>query len=113
VQAPHGLLIILRLLIVIGGLLLLIIIIRSMSGTDAKDYQLSKSQQGIGVGDGREDRHVGELKERLIPLTVDNLLGAPNYLKALLRHIRVLFRAMTHGKDTSKYLQEARVGARG
>jgi hypothetical protein len=112
VQAPHGLLIILRLLIVIGGLLLLIIV-RSMSGTDAKDYQLSKSQQGIGVGNGREDRHVGELKERLIPLTVDNLLGAPNYLKALLRHIRVLFRAMTHDKDTSKYLQEARVGARG
>jgi hypothetical protein len=95
VQAPCGLLIVLYLLIVIGLLFIIIVIVGSMRGANAKSSQLSMSQWGIGVGDGREDRHVGELKERLIPLTVNNLLVALNYLKALLHHIHALIRAMT------------------
>jgi hypothetical protein len=105
-------LIVLRFLVVVG-LLLIIIIIGSTCGADAKSSQLSRSQRGIGVRDGQVDRHVRELKERLIPLTVDNLLVVPNYLKALLHHIHVLIHAMAHGKDTLEHLQEARVGTRG
>jgi hypothetical protein len=113
-QAPHGLLIILHLLIVIDGLLIIIIvIIGSSSGTNAKTNQISRSQRGIGVGDGWEDGHVRELKKRLILLTVDNLLDVSNYLKALIHHIHVLIRATTHGKDTPEHLQETRAGASG
>jgi hypothetical protein len=64
------------------------------------------------VGDRREDSHVGELKERLIPLIVDNPLVVRNYLKALLHHIHALIRVMTHGNSTPEHLQEAGVGTR-
>jgi hypothetical protein len=57
VQAPRGLLIVLHLLVIIGGLLIIIIIVGSTRRTDAKSSQLSKSQRGIGVRDGWEDRH--------------------------------------------------------
>jgi hypothetical protein len=43
--------------------------------------------QCIGVGDGREDRDVGELLERLIPLAVNNLLVVLHNLKVLIQHI--------------------------
>jgi hypothetical protein len=112
---PCGLLVILHLLIVIGGLLLLIIIGsgRSTRGSHAKSGQLSRSQWGIGVINGRVDGHVLELKKRLIPLTVDNLLVAPNDLNALLHHIHALICAVAHGKDTTEHLQNPGVGARG
>jgi hypothetical protein len=114
VQAPHRLLIILCLLIVIGGLLLLLlIIIRSTSETDAKRSQLSRSERGIWVGDGWEDRHFWELKKRLILLIVDNLLVMPHNLKALLHHMHALIHAPAHDKGTPKHLQDARVGTRG
>jgi hypothetical protein len=44
---------------------------------------------------------------------VDNLLDASNNLNALLHHIHVLICTTAHGEDTSKHLQEARVGTRG
>jgi hypothetical protein len=44
---------------------------------------------------------------------MDNLLVALHNLKALLNHIHVLIYALTHGKDTSEHLQDARVGTRG
>jgi hypothetical protein len=45
-----------------------------------KSSQLSRSQRCIRVGHRWEDRDIGELKEWLIPLTVDDLLVAPNNL---------------------------------
>jgi hypothetical protein len=53
--------------------------------------------------------HVRELKKRLIPLTVNNLLVAPHNLKVLLHHIHALIRAPAHDKDTPEHLQDARV----
>jgi hypothetical protein len=50
---------------------------------------------------GRHNRQVQELKKRIIPLTMDNLLIALNYLKSLIHHIQSLIRAMTHGKGTT------------
>jgi hypothetical protein len=79
------LLVVLRLLIIID--LLLIVIIVSSSRANAEGSQLGKSQRGIGVGDGWEDKEMGELKKRLIPLAVDNLLVALNNLQALLHDI--------------------------
>jgi hypothetical protein len=115
VQGPHELLIVIHLLIVVGGLLLIIIvvIVGSTSGTNAKSSQLSRSQRGIGVVNGRVDGHSREPKKWLIPRTMDNLLVAPNYLKALLHHIHALICVGAHSKHALEHLQEARVGARG
>jgi hypothetical protein len=44
---------------------------------------------------------------------MDNLLVAPNNLKALLHHIHALICVMAHGEDTSEYLQKTGVRARG
>jgi CHASE3 domain sensor protein len=57
VQAPHGLLVVLRLFVIVGGLLIVIVVIvvGSMSETNAKSSQLNRSQRGIGVGDGWEE----------------------------------------------------------
>jgi hypothetical protein len=54
--------------------------------------------------DGREDRDVWELLERLIPLAVNNLLVALHNLKALIHHIQTLISAPACGKDTSEHL---------
>jgi hypothetical protein len=62
-------------------------------------------------GDGQEDRDVGELLERLIPLTVNNLLVALHNLKALIHHIQTLISASACGKDTPEHLQDAGVGS--
>jgi hypothetical protein len=83
-----------------------------MSRANAKSSQLSRSQRAIGVGDGREDRDVGELLEQLIPLAVNNLLVAPHNLKALIHDIQTLISAPACGKDTLEHLQDARVGSR-
>jgi hypothetical protein len=80
------LLIVLRLLIVVG--LLLIVIIESMSRANVEGSQLCWSQRGIGDGDGREDRDVGELMEWLVSLAVNNLLVAPHNLQVLLHDIQ-------------------------
>jgi hypothetical protein len=53
---------------------------------------MPKAANSVGVSeawgpDGWEDKHVRELKKRLIPLTMDNFLVAPNYLKELIHHI--------------------------
>jgi hypothetical protein len=69
VKMPRRLLVVLHLLIVIGLLFIIIVVIRSTCKADAKSYQLSRSRRGIGVRDGWEDRHVGELKEWLISLS--------------------------------------------
>jgi hypothetical protein len=80
------LLVVLRLLIVVG--LLLIVIIENMSRANAEGSQLCWSQRGIGDGDGREDRDVGELMEWLVSLAVNNLLVAPHNLQVLLHDIQ-------------------------
>jgi hypothetical protein len=116
VQAPRQLLVVLGLLIVIGLLFIIIIVVeagRSMRGTNAKDGQLSRSQRGIGVEYGREDRHVRELKEWLITLTVNDLLVAADNLHALLYHIQTLIGTAAYGEDTLEHLQEPGVGAGG
>jgi hypothetical protein len=86
------LIVILHLIIGGGGLLLLIITIAvvNTSRTNTKSSQLSRSQRVKGVRDGWLDRDVRELKDWLIPLTVDSLLVAPHNLKALLQHIQAL-----------------------
>jgi hypothetical protein len=66
---------------------LIVIIQRNMSRVNAKSNELDRSQRAIGVGDGRVDRDVGELLERLISLVVNNLLVASHNLKALIHHI--------------------------
>jgi hypothetical protein len=96
------LLVVLRLLVAID--LITIIIVVNTSRTNTKGSQLSGSQRVIRVGDGWVDKDIGELKERLIPLTVNNLLVASNYLKVLIHHIQVLVYATTHDKDTSEHL---------
>jgi hypothetical protein len=73
------LLIVLHLLIILG-LLLIIVVVKNMSRANAEGIQLGRSQQGLGVRDGREDRNVGKLQERLIPLTMNDLLVAPHNL---------------------------------
>jgi hypothetical protein len=114
-QAPGELL---GLLVVIASFLLIIIIIipsRSTGGTNAKGRQLSKSQRGIGVGDGWEDRHVRELLEWLILLTLNGLLVVANNLHALLNDIQLLIGVVTHGEDTLEHLQHPKAlrGGRG
>jgi hypothetical protein len=59
------------------------------------------------------DGHIRELKKRLIPLTVNNLLVTAGNLHALLNDIQLLIGAAAHGEDTPEHLQEARVGATG
>jgi hypothetical protein len=105
------LLVILHLLIIVG--LLLAIIIGNMSRANAEVSQLDRSQWGIGVGDGREDRDVRELLEQLIPLAVNNLLVVLHNLQVLFHDIQALIRAPTHHKDASGHLQKAVVGAGG
>jgi hypothetical protein len=112
VQAPHGLLVVLRLLIIVGGLLINIVVVNT-SRTNTKSSQLSWSQRGIRVGDWWEDRDIKELKEWLSSLTVYDLLVAPNNLYVLLHYIHVLVCAMAHGEDTSEHLQKPDVGAGG
>jgi putative flippase GtrA len=107
------LLVVLHLLVVVGLIITIIVIIINTSRTNTKGCQFSWSQRGIRGGDGWEDRDVRELKKRLIALTVDNLLVVSNYLKALIHHIQALICTMTRDKDTSKHLQDIRVGARG
>jgi hypothetical protein len=58
------------------------------------------------VINGRVDRHVKELKERLIPLTMNDLLIVVNNLHLLLYHIHALICVTTHGEDALKHLQE-------
>jgi hypothetical protein len=83
-----------------------------MSRANGESRQLGKSQRAIGVGDGWEDRDVGELLERLILLAVNNLLVALHNLKALIHHIQTPINALTCGKDISEHLQDAGVGSR-
>jgi hypothetical protein len=106
------LLVVCHLLIIDGGLLIIPVIIRDMSKTNAKSGQLSSSQQGIRVGDGWVDRDVRELKEWLIPLTVNDLLVVPNNLQALLHDIHVLIHAPACFKDTPEHLQDDGVETR-
>jgi hypothetical protein len=68
---PRQLLVIFHLHVIVGLLNIIIIVAGDTSGIDAKSSQLSRSQR-----DGWEDRDVRELKERLIPLTMDDLLVA-------------------------------------
>jgi hypothetical protein len=98
----YWLLIVLCLLIVVG--LLLIVVVENMSRANAEGSQFGRSQWGIGVRDGQEDRDVGELLERLIPLAVNNLLVASHNLQALLHDIQALIHAPTHCKDASEHL---------
>jgi hypothetical protein len=56
------LLVVLRLLIIVGRLLI-IIIIENISWANAKSSQLGRSQRGVGIGDGREDRDIEVLLE--------------------------------------------------
>jgi hypothetical protein len=53
-----------------------------MSRANAESSQLGRSQRVLWVGDGQEDRDVGELLEWLVPLAVNNLLVVPHNLKA-------------------------------
>jgi hypothetical protein len=55
------LLVVLRLLIIVGRLL--IIIVENISWANAKGSQLGRSQRGVGIGDGREDRDIEVLLE--------------------------------------------------
>jgi hypothetical protein len=112
VKVLHRLLVILHLLIIVG-LLPIVVIIRNMSKANAKATQLDKSQQGVGVRDGQEDRYIGKLQERLVPLTVDNLLLVPYNLYVLLHDVHALIREPTHHKNASEHLQEATVGVGG
>jgi hypothetical protein len=59
-----------------------------------------------------EDRDVGELLERLIPLDVNNILVATHNLKALIHHIQTLISTPACSKDTPEHLQDAGVGSR-
>jgi hypothetical protein len=46
-------------------------------------------------------------------MTMNDLLVAADNLRVLLYHVQTLIGVTTHGEDTLKYLQEARVGAGG
>jgi hypothetical protein len=69
----------------------------------------------VGVNDGWVDKHVREIKKRLIPLTMNNLLDVTDSLHALLNDIQTLIGAATHGEETSKHFQHPRTlrGGRG
>jgi hypothetical protein len=105
------LLIVLHLLVIVG-LRLIVVDQRNMTMVNAESSQLDRSQWAVGVGDGWEDRDVGELLEQLVPLAVNNLLVALHNLKALIHHIRTLISAPACGKDTPEHLQDAGVGSR-
>jgi hypothetical protein len=105
------LLVVLCLLIVVG-LCLIVIVRRNTSTVNAKSSQLGRSQWAVRVGDGREDRDVEELLERLVPLAVNNLLVESHNLKALIHHIQMLISVPACGKDTPEHLQDARVGSK-
>jgi hypothetical protein len=75
-----------------------------VSRANAKGSQLDRSQRGIGVGDGWEDKNVRKLQEWLIPLAMNDLLVAPHHLHALLHDIQALIYASTHRKDASEHL---------
>jgi hypothetical protein len=105
------LLVVLRPLIVAS--LLLIVVVGNLRRANAEGSQLSRSQRGVGVRDGQEDRDVGELLEWLIPLAVNNLLVAPHNLQVLLHDIEALIQAPTHHKDASEDLQKAIFSAGG
>jgi hypothetical protein len=77
---------------------LIVVIRRNTSRAITKSSQLGRSQRVVGVGDGWEDKDVGELLERLIPLAVNNLLVALHNLKALIHHIQTLISALACGK---------------
>jgi hypothetical protein len=88
----------------------------SSSSSGARVGPMPKATNSIGVSEHRDwgwvvRRHVRELKKWLIPLNVDNLLVALNYLKVQIHHIHVLIRVTAHGKDTPEHLQEVGVGA--
>jgi hypothetical protein len=91
---------------------LIFIVRRNTSRANVESRKLDRSQRAIGVGDGREDRDVGELLEWFILLAVNNLLVAPHNLKALIHHIQMLISALACGKDTLEHLQDARDGSR-
>jgi preprotein translocase subunit SecG len=111
VQKRSWLLVMLRLLVVIG-LRLIIVVQRNTSRANAESSQLGRSQRAVGVGDGQEDKDIGEFLERLIPLAVNNLLVTSHNRKALIHHIQTLISAPTCGKDTPEHLQDAGVGSR-
>jgi hypothetical protein len=83
-----------------------------MSRANAESSQLGRNQRALGARDGREDRDVRELLERLVSLVVNNLLVTSHNLKALINHIQTLISALACGKDTLEHLQDARVGSR-
>jgi hypothetical protein len=103
-KTPHHLLVVLSILVVADLLLLIVVVIVNLSRTNTEGSQLSRSQRGIGVGDGWVDRDVRELKEQLILLTMNDLLVVLNNLHALLHDIHALIRAPARGKDTLKHL---------
>jgi hypothetical protein len=105
------LLVVLHLLIIAG--LLFIVVVGNMSRVNAEGSQLDRSQGGVVVEDGREDRDVGELLEWLIPLAVNNLLVTPHNLQLMLHDIQALIHALTHHKDAYEHLQKVIVGAGG
>jgi hypothetical protein len=103
VPASRHLNVILRLLIIVYLIFIIIVVVatgRSIRGAYAKGGQLSRSQRGIGVGDGWVNEHIRELKKWLIPLTMNNLLVAADNLHALLNDIQTLISATAHGEDT-------------
>jgi hypothetical protein len=74
-----------------------------MNRANVESSQLGRSQRVVGVSDGREDRDVGELLERLILLAVNNLLVVPYNLKTLIHHIQTLINAPACGKYTPEH----------
>jgi hypothetical protein len=97
-------------LLIVIDLRLIVIIRRNTSKANAESSQLDRSQQAVGVG--REDKDIGELLERLIPLVVNNLLVTPHNLKVSIHHIQMMISAPTSGKDTLEHLQDAGVSSR-
>jgi hypothetical protein len=85
---------------------------KTPSRANAEGSQFGRSQRGVGVRDGREDRYVEKLLEGCILLAVNDLLIAPHNPKALIRHIYALIHALACGKDTLEHLQDAGVGTR-
>jgi hypothetical protein len=100
------LLIVLHLLIVVG-LLLIIVVIGNTSRANGEGSQIGRSQRGVEVRDGREDRYVEKLQERLILLAMNDLLIVPHNLQVLLHDIHGLIRALTHRKDASEHLKKS------
>jgi hypothetical protein len=89
-----------------------VVVQRNTSRTNAESSQIGRSQRAVGVGDGWEDRDVGELLKWFIPLAVNNLLVVPHNIKVLIHHIQTLISVPACGKDTSEHLQDVGVGSR-